>query len=279
MNPWTTYFIERFNPVFFLTVIIGMALSGVVIDRNLFRLSTFVVSCMILFYTAFLLRLNNDINDYDKDCIAFPNRALPRGLISKRDAKHALRNLEYGLLLFAVLIFVVFWGNTRVALLLTSAYFWLLLNEFYAKKWLERRPIVKGFAQQGFIFILTLLVISIGRPGVVFTSQGISYALLIFAAFFTFDICRKLNPYSHPISMAYVHFYGFKTTFWIVSALLLLSAMGAYGLGVQLWLWPVELAVFLSLSILLKDPKKYRIAEIAAALSLLVHAWAGAIPT
>ena len=134
MNPWAKYFFERFYPYLSLTVIIGMALTGVVIDRNLFRPISFVVACLTIFYIAFLLRLNNDIKDYDSDRIAFPNRALPRGLISKRDAENALRFLVYGLIIGAVLLFITYWGNTRVALLLTAAYLWLLLKDFYAKK-------------------------------------------------------------------------------------------------------------------------------------------------
>lgn len=275
MHPWTKYFVERFNPLFSLVVIIGMALSGVVIDGNLFHLTSFVVACMTIFYIAFIIRLNNDVKDYEKDCIAFRDRALPRGLISKKNAMHLLRILKYGITLYVVILFIIYWGNTRLALLLTSIYLGLLLNDFFAKKWIERRPLVKGLTYHGFVFFLTLLVISIGRPAVVFTSQGFAYAILIFASFFIYDICRKLDPYSHPISLAYVHYFGFKITFWILAALLLLSAICAYVLGVHLWLWTAELVVFLSLSILHFDPKQYQVAKLAASVSLLVHTWAG----
>jgi 4-hydroxybenzoate polyprenyltransferase len=275
MLAWITYFIERYNPLLSLTVIIGIALTGVVINHRQFEPFPFIISCLTIFYISFLLRLHNDINDFEKDKIAFPKRVLQSGLISKSEARLALKFLEYGLAVYLLFLFFIGWGNTKIALILATAYLWFLLHDFYAKSWLERRPFFHGFAQQGIFFFLTILVVSTGRPSLAFTSIGIGYAFAVFASFFTYEICRKLNPYSHPISMSYVHFYGFRKTFWIACLLLFFSGIGAYALGLQLWLWPAELVVFVSLYMLFKNPKRYRLAELAAGFSLILHTWAG----
>lgn len=277
MHPWAKYFLERYNPLFSIVVIIGISLSGVLLNRSYFQPLPFVISCLALFYSTFLLRLRGDIKDLERDRIAFPNRPLPRGLISKKEAEEALYYLKLGLVVFFAVLFIFSYANTRLALLLASLYLWLLLQDFYAKDLLERRPVLKSLLENGFIFFLALLVVSIGRPSIAFSSSGLAYSLLVFGAFFVFEICGKLDPYSHPIALSFVHFYGFRVTFWIAFLFLLLSALGAFRLGVQLWLCPAELVVLYTLYLLFKRPKRYRLAEIAASLSLVLHAWAGAL--
>ncbi len=275
MDQWTTYFIERLSPLVTLAVIFGIATTGVILDKNLFQPFPFVVSCFTIFYIAFILRLKNDVDDYEKDCIAFPQRALPRGVLSKKDAILVLRYLEYGLIIYFAMLFIFSWGITRANTFITALYLWFLLHDFYAKQWLERRPLIKGLARHGLIIPITFLAISFGRPEYVFSAQGFSYVLLLFGAFYTFDICRKLDPYSHPVSLTYIHYYGFLITYWFTCGLLILSAIGAYGMGVHMWLWPLEICVCVTLIMLFKRPKMFRIAEMAGSLSFLAHAWAG----
>jgi len=258
-------------------VIIGFALTGTILDGNMFTPFPFVVSCLVIFYMAFLLRLKNDFQDFDKDSIAFPERALPRGVLSKKEAEHAIHYLQYGLFGYFAVILIFYPAFTRLMLLLTGGYLWLILHNFYAEKWLTRHPLINGVMQQGIIFPLTLLVISLGRPEYVFSLQGFSYALLLSGAFFTFDICRKLDPYSHPITLAYIHYYGFRVTYWLVVVLLGLSALGSYGFGVHLILWTCEVGVLVMLTMLFKTPRIFRAVETAAGLSLIAHAWAGVL--
>ena len=275
MEAWITYFKERFSPLFSFAVIFGIALTGVIINRSPFVTAPFVISCITLCFGAILLRLRNDLEDYSKDCIAFPNRTLPRGLISTKEIAVVIQNLKYGMIIYSAFLFLFFGWTTKFILLLTAIYLWYFWNNFYSKEWLPRHPLAKGIARQGLVLPLTFLVISFGRADYVFSSQGWAYAILLFGAFFTFDICRKLDPFSHPASLAYIHYYGFRRVFFITGGALILSALGAYGMGLYLWLWPCELAVWLIMSLLFKKPKNYPLAEMAASVSLVVHAWAG----
>ena len=169
MQPWTRYFLERLNPLLSLPIIVGIAISGVVLNKNLFQLLPFILSSIFLFYIAFVLRLNNDLEDYDRDAIAFPHRALPRKLLSKNMVQKALRFLDLGLIFFFVILFLLGWANTRIAVILCAAYFWLLRHDFYAKEWLKRRLLIYNTAKQLFFFFLVILVVSIGRPSLAFT--------------------------------------------------------------------------------------------------------------
>lgn len=277
MELWIKYFIERFRPLHSLTVIVGIALSAVILDHHRFLPLTYMFSSFILFYVAFLLRLNNDIVDFDKDKIAHPARALPRKLIRKKEAEKALAYFKYGLLPLGALVFIFYGGNARTLLLLTAGYLWLILHNFYLGEWLKRHPLTKESAEQGFTFILVLFIVSLGRPELVFQPSGLAYALLMFGAFFTYNICRKLDPLSHPINLSLVHYYGLRTTYWIVIFLLLISSFCAVALDVYMWLWPCEILVAIVVSYLFANPKKFRLAELAAGLSLIIHAWCGAI--
>ncbi|MGA8165457.1 MAG: hypothetical protein WB791_10650 [Waddliaceae bacterium] len=275
MDQWLDYLKKRFFPFSTFLTIIGYALTPLILNRQPFAPFPFVVSCLLLFYLAFLLRLDNDVKDFNTDCIAFPQRPLPRGDIQKGEAQQTLAYLKYGVIFYFVAIFLFFSQTTRLLLIVTGCYLWLILRDFFGAKWMTRYLLVKGMLQQGFIIPLTLLIVSIGRPELVFSSQGWSYALLLFGAFSTFEICRKLDPYSHPAALYYVHYYGFTVTYWVAVLSLVISAIGAWGLGVPLILWPFEAGVFLFLTLLFLNPTYSGKVKIAAAVSLIVHAWAG----
>ncbi len=274
MNRWMTYFIERFSPVTSLLVITGIAVSGTVLGGGTFSSISFTVSCLFLFYLSFLLRLKNDLRDYDTDRVAFPSRALPRGVLHRKEVQAVVSILQYGLVLYIIVLFGMFGLMTKALLVITAVYYWLMQNNFYQGKTLDRKPFLKTAIQQGFIVPLVFLVISFAQNQVPCSSSCFAYALLLYGAFFTFEICRKLDPWSHPASQSLIHFFGFKKMYKAVVVLLLLSAIGAYWIGASLYLIPCQCAVFLSLTYLFKNPRRFSMTEFAASLSLIVHSWA-----
>lgn len=271
MKAWLTYFKERYPPYIVFPLIVGLTLSGLWIGEGGFNPLSLIISCLVIFYATFYLRLKNDFDDFERDRIAFPNRPLPRGLISRYDVREIIRFLEISLAVLFGIIFVLYAAETRLALLLTGAYLWLMAHEFYAKNFMKRNLLVKEIFLQGFFIPVTLLVIGIWDHQFVFSLRGLSYSLVVFGAFFTYDLCRKLDPFSHPASLTFVHYYGFNFTYYVVIGALLVSAIGAYGLGLQLWLWPCELGIWFFLHRVFKYPKKFFYASIAALLSLFVH--------
>jgi len=96
---------------------------------------------------------------------------------------------------------------------------------------------------------------------------------MLFGAFLTYEICRKLDPRAHPILANYIHFYGFRHGFEMAAIALAVSAMGAISLYLEALLIPCEVIVLLSMSLLFFQPAWYRLPEVAASISLMAHAW------
>ncbi len=275
VDRWCHYLGERFPPLSFFLTIIGYAFTAGALDKQSFEPVSFILCCLLLFYLAFLFRLDNDDKDFDKDCIAFPDRPLPRGDLRRQEVKKALRYLKYILVAYFVGMFIFSPQVTRLLLFFTGGYLWLIFHNFYIEKWLSRHPLIKGMLHHGLFFPLTLLVISIGQPEIAFSLHAWSYATLLFGAFFTFEICRKLNPYTHPITLHYIHYYGFTVIYGVAVVLLGISAVGAWGFGVPFILWLCEGGVLFFLTILFLNPKFFRTVQIVAGVSLIIHAWAG----
>lgn len=275
MVPWLRYILERLNPLVALPLIVGYSLSAVRIAKGVFDPLTLIVSCLALFYIAFFLRLKNDIQDFERDRIAFPSRPLPRGLISRYDAMEMVKYLEFGLTGFFGIIFIFYPPPVKLTILLTGGYIFLLAQGFFIPQWERSGPLLKGILAQILLIPLTLFIVGLWNSDATFTVPALSYTLIVFGASFVNGFCRKLDPFLHPASMSFIHYYGFRFSFYVGIGALLISALGAYGLGVQLWLWPCEIAVLYTLTMLFKKPKRFRFAQIAALLSLFVHIFSG----
>lgn len=277
--PWLAYFVERVNPLTTLPLIIGFSLSAGLVTKGYVELFSFLISSLLLFFIACYLRLRNDFDDYEKDCIAFGDRPLPRSLISRRDVQEGLQYQEYILASFLGIIFIFFPTETKLNVLLVGGYLWLMGHKFYLPQWQKRSPLFKEILNQGFVIPLTLLIIAIYSPPNTFTWISLSYTLVVFGAVFLNNLCRKLDPYAHPASLSFIHYYGFHFSYYIALIALFLSAVGAYGLGAGLWLWPCELGVLYLLSRLFKNPKEFHFVQIAALFSLFMHVCSGVLIT
>jgi hypothetical protein len=274
MDRWTTYFFERFNPILSLIVIIGIATSCAIIGRTPLSPDPFIASCLVWFFLALLFRMRNDLADYDRDRVAHPERPLPRGLIHRNNLQIVISGIQYVLCFVFAGLFIFFGAWSRLFLFVTGGYLWLIHQNFYLGKRLDQKPLLKSVLFQGIVIPMTLLSISFSNSWQLFSIKNLSYCLLLYGAFFTYDICRKLNPASHPASQTLVHFFGYKVVFRIALAGLAVSALGAYGYGIPQFLIPVEVGVAVALILLFKNPARYTLARQAASLSLIIHAWA-----
>lgn len=275
MDRWFSFFFERFHPISTMVVISGISTSAAILNYNPFDPIVFMASSMVWFFLTFYFRLKNDLEDVNVDRVAHPDRPFPRGTIQPKEARIVLRTLEYALVFLAVAIFLYFESWSRLLLFVNAGYFWLIQKNFYYGESLDRKPLLKTVLNQGMVIPMTLLSISLSHPQTVFSLKSLSYSLILYGAFFTFELCRKLNPFSHPASQSLIHFFGFKKVFRFIFCSLVVSAVGAVGLGVGSYLLPVQLGVFLTLVYLFKSPKRYMVAQLAANFSLILHSWSG----
>lgn len=274
MNPWITYIRERFYLPTFIVLVAGISLSGIFLNGNSFRLLPFVLSFIGIFLFFALMRLMDDVKDLEKDRIAHPDRPLPRGLIKKTMAQSMVDRLQIILFAYSMIIWVVLQEVAGLAYACIAIYLWLMYRDFSAKDWLHRHPLIYGVLLQLFIFPVVFFAVAVVHSNAIILPSTWALASMLFGAFFCYEICRKLDPHTHPVVASYVHFYGFHRTFEIATLTLAISAMSATTLNLALFLLPCELLVLIALALLFFQQKWFKVPEVLAGLSLMLHVWA-----
>lgn len=277
MDRWLRFFTERFPLINTAVLVSGISLSGLYLSGSPpFSFLTFILSFIGIVFVLALMCLMEDVKNLEKDRIAHSNRPLPKGLIKKSEAIFVIKAMEIILFLYALILWAVLGLSAAISYFLIAAYFWLLNKDFGGKAWLGRRPIVYGFLYHLIIILIAIFAVEV-RPVSLASPTVWSFALLLFGAFFCYDICSKLNPHAHPVLGTYIHFYGYHFVFNLAAICLAISAMGAISLGLAYILIPVELVVLAALSAVYFQPELFRLAQMLAAFSLVLHAWAVAI--
>lgn len=273
MDRWIVYVKERFPLSIFLLLIGGISLSGIYLERHYFQLIPFLISFTGIFLFFSLLRLIEDVKNLEKDRIAHKDRPLPRGLIKKQEATSVINKLLMILIAYCLLVWVLVGHQAAFAYAFLAGYLYLMDKEFYVGHWLVVHPILHGLMRQLVIFPLAIFAVTVANPDAVTVPSTWSFGLMLFGAFFCYEICCKLNPHMHPILATYVHYYGFRRTFEFATFTLALTAMGTISLNLGSLLIPVELTVLICLCLVFFQPLWYKIPEMAASLSLVLHIW------
>jgi 4-hydroxybenzoate polyprenyltransferase len=276
MKVWVHYFIERFHPLFSFSLFIGMALSAALIGGERFLPLPFFASTLVFFYIAFLLRLKNDIEDLEKDKVAYPTRCLAKGEISKKEGEGVINSLYWIVFAYLGVLFLFFGMMARFWIVLLAVYLWWLFRPVVHSD-RQKKIWMKAVFEEGIIVPLTFLAIAMNHTEGLFSLQEVSYVVLVFGAFLTYEICRKLNPYSHPASLTPIHYYGFSPVYKTALGVIGMTALAAYGVGVPGFLWPFEMAIVVVMTVLFKSPSRFTWARKAAGISLFVHAWIGVL--
>lgn len=275
MDRWTEYFKERFPISTYIFLVLGMVLSGLYLQYGTFRPYGFLIGFIGLFGFFAMLRLMDELKDFEKDQVAHPDRPLPRGLLKPGEVNRMINLGVCGMFAFALFVAITLNRTSGFCYALMTGYLWLMYREFYSGEWLENRPFTYAVTHQAILFPVAAFLISVGRPWLVWSPMTLAFGMMLMGAFFTYEICRKLDPFAHPILTTYVIVYGFRKTYIMVILTTLLAMLGAYGLGYIRFLWPFELSVLAVLACLFVAPKRYQLGELAATISLVVHVWAG----
>ncbi len=223
-----------------------------------------------------VLRIMDELKDFEKDRIAHPDRPLPRGVLAPQQVAAAVKGLVIAMLLFALAVGL---RNTPAGLayLLVTGYLWLMYREFYAGAWLSDRPILYAATHQ--VILLPLCYFSVLVFDAIAWHHTLTFAFgtTVLGAFFTYEICRKLDPNAHPLVQTYLSHYGPAKTVTFAVCTVALSAIGALGLGLGPLLWPLEAIMIALLALVFIAPDRFRTVENAASLSLALHVWAVAL--
>lgn len=274
MDRWLTYIKERFPLPVYLLLIGGFTLSGLFLSGGSFQGRAFLVSFIGFLLFFFQLRLMDERKDYEKDVLAHPERPLPRGLLTTAEVYQAIVLITLLMMAYGALIMVFTNRIATISYLVVTVYLLLMYKEFYLGPWLENRPLLYAVSHQAIVFGVCIFAVTVARPNLVWNHQTLYLGLAILGSFFSYEVSRKLDPDAHPALKTYLSVYGSLKTSLIVLVASLISAWGAFGLGLQNLLWPAEGLLVASLIVLFLKPEKYKIVEGVATLSLTLHLWA-----
>ncbi len=281
MGAWMTFLKERIPAFSYLLLATGLAASGVAINR----LSTsavlewqvpwivIAIPAVGAFFFFAVLRIMDEYKDYDKDRIAHPQRPLPRAVLAPAQVAHAVNLLAIAMLVYA---FAVGLANRPAGLgyLLVTGYLWLMYREFYVSAWLSDRPILYAASHQVILLPLCYFSALVFDANAWRHAQTFSFAITVLGAFFTYEICRKLDPNAHPLVQTYLSHYGPARTLAFAVCTVALSAVGALGLGLGPLLWPLEAIMIALLALVFIAPDRFKTVESVASVSLALHVWA-----
>ncbi len=263
MTRWWIFFRERLPLPVLALMSIGAGLSQ----------GLYVVPALMPALFLVTLRIMDEVKDYDKDVTLHPDRPLPRGVITLAEATRAIQVglaamvlFGCGLLLFGKMI-------AGFLYLFCTGYLWLMFKEFYYGQALNKSP---------FFYAVTHQIVMLPLAGAIHAYSDINGnlialcltpGLLYLGAFFTFEICRKLDPSASPLLGTYRVHYGIFLTFLMVLLTSFVTAFGAAFLGsrslpfmVMAMLPPCAYALFIR--------KNHKTVEAVSALILLIMIWA-----
>jgi 4-hydroxybenzoate polyprenyltransferase len=275
VGPWLTYVAERSPPAALVFVASGIALAPMAF-RGAMDWAVFLACSAGVFGLLVLLRLADELKDFEKDKVIHPQRPLPRGLLTLAQARTAMRVVSL-LLVLAAALGALYWTRLGGILLgVTVAYLWLMYQEFFIGRKLSAAPMLYALTHQLVVFPLY------GWPGAfvdeaLFASRGYpAWLLYNFGASMTFEICRKLDPRAHELEGTYLHHYGRWTTAAIISIFVLLSICAGIAAGHAAWLLPVQIPLLLSLVLIPLRPHRFKLVERLSMVSAGLHIWAPA---
>ena len=285
MGAWITFLKERLPLPSYLVLVVGLAMSGNVLggaaapaESAAASWITTAIAAAGAFLFFAVLRIMDEFKDYEKDKVAHPHRPLPRGLIAPAQVAVAVKGLAVAMLLFSVIVGL---ANlpAGISYLLVTGYLWLMYREFYVGAWLANRPLLYAASHQIIILPLCYFCFLAGNPDAWRDSQPALLGITVLGAFFTYEICRKLDPDAHPLLQTYLSHYGPAKTLIFTLCTIALSALGALGLGLGQMLLPLEGLLIALLSLLFLAPYRFKTVEHGATISLALHVWAVPLST
>ena len=281
MNKWGLFFKER-APVFsYVLMCLGPTMSSVFLNQKNYDFKI-LFSFFGLFIFFNVLRMMDEYKDYHKDVVAHPTRPLPRGLI---DLKEFKVGINIGIALMLIFNFALYIFGLKTSFYLYSLvviHLWLMYKEFYVGDWLNQYPLFYAITHQ--LILITLMLFSLStirNQGDAFHTADWVYSLSVLFSFFTYEVCRKLDPNAHELLKTYRYTYGLGGVLAIVGVLSSLQLANLiYFFKNNLTQIAFEMVLFVTiflLYLLRQNKVKFKIVETVATLNLIIFLYSGII--
>ncbi|KAF9988160.1 hypothetical protein BGZ65_011513 [Modicella reniformis] len=249
---WLKFFAERIALLVYILTAAGYVLSAnyaLSEGSTHLPLRPFFWTLIVEIFFLITLRVMDDLKDVDTDIAAHPERPLPRGLVTAREASFVVHTLVLVLVLNGIALAIV--ENLACGLLciLTTIYYYGMFKEFGCGHWLSARPIMYILSHQLVVLLMVLFPIAAFHGASALKSILCWHvALLQFCGSFTFEVCRKLDPTAHEALNTYLVVYGKFKTFLMILFAVAIGFWASYVMAVEVIMWPF--LGFLLLSIL-----------------------------
>jgi 4-hydroxybenzoate polyprenyltransferase len=264
---------ERFPLVTYLLLSGAMCWSG----AALFQVSPFStpiqtgLSMVGLLLFFFELRLMDEWKDYEKDKLAHPTRPLPRGLISPAEVRIGISVGMALMMAFTSLLGFLNYSDAAGMYGGITVYLWLMYKEFFVAEKLSSMPFLYGFTHQVILLPLMAFPVAIFHSKGWLQSSSLELGLTVLGAFFTYELCRKLDPQAHPVLKTYPQVYGRGGTFFRITLTTATAMLGSSLLHIESVSVPPLMITWLASLIWMFRPTIHKGVEALATLSLLAH--------
>lgn len=276
MSRWFTFFRERTPFASYVIMCLGPSLSGYYLThKESFSTIIYIFIGFMLFFVE--LRLMDEYKDFSKDVLAHPNRPLPRGLIDLQEFQLGIKIGLFALLFFDLILYFLGLHLAFVLYSIVIIHLWLMYKEFFIGEWLNQYPIVYAISHQLILIPLCLFAATCEISKIIIQKNDLIYGISVLFAFFSYEVCRKLDPNSHKVLKTYLHVYGMKGVNVIVMTLTILHILVlAFFFKWSSFIFIICLLILpLALLLLNFDKVKFKLTEIAATINLIVFLYAG----
>jgi hypothetical protein len=271
---WTVYLTERFPLIPNLLIALGFTMTARELSGN--RDSGLVPVFVAIFGgMTFLaqIRFMDEYKDYEKDCIAHPDRPLPRGLFTRSEFATFIRIFNAGMLGIAILSGILVGWRAGACFAIGTGYLHLMFKEFFAGQWLGARPFLYALSHQIILVPMVAFSLECFSSGAIIHPEFGALATLLLFSFFGFEVGRKLDPGAHPVLNTYLRRYGRLRTSLLLSAALGGAVLAGERIGIHVILAPLFGLVLLAQSLLWRAPAKFKWIEGLVTLFLLLSIW------
>lgn len=270
MARWLTYIKERYPLPTYMILSATICWSASALGSVSSPLdAALAMAGLMLFF--FELRLMDEWKDFEKDKLAHPLRPLPRGLLAPTEVRRSIALGLAAMVAFSATLAAIGHVAAGAIYLATTFYLWLMYREFFVGEALSRVPFVYGFTHQLILLPLVAFPVAIFNPQGWMQRKCIELGLTVVGAFFTYELCRKLDPGAHPVLRTYPQVYGRGGTFFRISITTSVALLGSSLLHAE-WVTTLPvLATWLAALAWVGRPGIFKSVELVATLSLLVH--------
>ncbi|KAG0341647.1 hypothetical protein BG004_005954 [Podila humilis] len=172
------------------------------------------------------------------DILAHPERPLPRGLVTAREASVVVHSLVAILVINGVVLATTWNLASGLLCIATTAYYYAMFKEFGCGHWLSARPILYVITHQLVILLMVLFPIAAFHGADSLKDIRTWHAALLqFGGSFTFEVCRKLDPTAHVALGTYLIAYGKFKTFLMIAFAVAVGAWASWVMAVEIIMW------------------------------------------